>query len=73
MSYETASAAIETLTGWGFHVVPGKTLGSQFNYFSGTDQQRFNDLQQMMDDEASKQYFVQGGIRNWEELSTGLL
>ena len=50
MPLEKAQTCIETLTAWGFNVVVGKTLGNQFNYFSGTDQERLKDLQQMMDD-----------------------
>ena len=61
MSYEKASAAIETLTRWGFNVVPGKTLGAQFHYFSGTDRERLNDLQQMMDDDNIKAIFCARG------------
>ena len=51
MPYEKASTAINTLTEWGFNIVTGKTLGHQFNYFSGTDEERLDDLQQMLDDE----------------------
>lgn len=61
MPYEKAAAAIETLTGWGFNVVPGKTLGNQFHYFSGTDRERLNDLQDMMDDEDIKAIFCARG------------
>jgi muramoyltetrapeptide carboxypeptidase len=61
MPYEKASAAIETLTGWGFNVVPGKTLGNQFHYFSGTDRERLNELQQMMDDHNIKAIFCARG------------
>lgn len=50
MPFEKYQTCIETLTDWGFKVAQGKTLGHQFNYFSGTDQERSNDLQQMMDD-----------------------
>ncbi|HXR85141.1 MAG TPA: LD-carboxypeptidase [Hanamia sp.] len=50
MPFEKAQICIETLTSWGFKVVPGKTLGNQFNYFSGTDIERLHDLQHMMDD-----------------------
>ena len=50
MPFEKAQTCIETLTEWGFNVVPGKTLGSQYHYFSGTDKERCEDLQQMMDD-----------------------
>ncbi|HSQ43412.1 MAG TPA: LD-carboxypeptidase, partial [Ginsengibacter sp.] len=61
MPYEKAVTAIETLTGWGFHIVTGKTLGHQFNYFSGTDEERLNDLQQMMDDDNIKAVFCARG------------
>ena len=50
MPFEKAQTCIETLTGWGYKVIPGKTLGNQFHYFSGTDEERCKDLQQMMDD-----------------------
>ncbi len=50
MPYEKVLMAIETFTEWGFHVVPGKTLGNQYHYFSGTDEERLEDLQHMMDD-----------------------
>lgn len=61
MPYEKAVMAIETLTEWGFHIVPGKTLGKQFNYFSGTDEERLTDLQQMMDDTNIKAIFCARG------------
>ena len=61
MPYEKAVTAIETLTGWGFHVSPGKTLGHQFNYFSGTDDERLNDLQQMINDDNVKAIFCARG------------
>ena len=51
MPFEKALTCIETLKAWGFNVVPGKTLGNQYHYFSGTDEQRRDDLQQMLDDE----------------------
>ena len=51
MPAEKAAAAIETLKEWGFRVLVGKTLGNQYNYFSGSDQERLADLQQMMDDD----------------------
>ncbi|MEP6949596.1 MAG: LD-carboxypeptidase [Ginsengibacter sp.] len=61
MPYEKASTAIETLSEWGFNIVPGKTLGNQFKYFSGTDRERLNDLQQMMDDDNIKAIFCARG------------
>ncbi len=50
MPFEKAQTCIETLTVWGFKVITGKTLGNQFHYFSGTDEERLQDLQQMLDD-----------------------
>ena len=50
MPFVKAQTCIETLTRWGFKVIAGKTLGTQFNYFSGTDKERLSDLQHMMDD-----------------------
>ena len=49
MPAEKANTCIETLIDWGYKVIEGKTLRHQFNYFSGTDEQRLEDLQQMMD------------------------
>ena len=50
MPAEKAAACISVLQQWGYKVVTGKTLGSQFHYFSGTDDERLLDLQQMIDD-----------------------
>ena len=50
MSLEKAATCIETLQTWGYKVKLGKTLGSQFHYFSGTDEERASDLQEMLDD-----------------------
>jgi muramoyltetrapeptide carboxypeptidase len=50
-----ANACISTLQKWGFEVMVGKTLGSSSrNYFSGTDEQRLNELQAMLDDDSIK-------------------
>lgn len=50
MPAEKAQTCIDTLKQWGFKVKIGKTLGNQFNYFSGTDEERLYDLQMMLDD-----------------------
>ncbi len=50
MPPEKAQTCIDTLKQWGFKVRIGKTLGNQFNYFSGTDEERLHDLQMMLDD-----------------------
>jgi len=52
MAKEKAQTCIETLQSWGFEVMVGHTLGSaSTNYFSGTDDERRDELQAMLDDE----------------------
>ena len=52
MAAEKAQTCINTLQSWGFDVMVGKTLGSKSkNYFSGTDEERRDELQAMLDDE----------------------
>ena len=52
MAKDKAQTCIETLQQWGFEVMVGKTLGSSSdNYFSGTDEERLNELQAMLDSE----------------------
>ena len=51
MPIEKMQNCIETLDNWGFTVQLGATTHSDSqNYFSGTDDERLNDLQQMLDD-----------------------
>ena len=48
-----AQSCIATLVDWGYHVIVGKTLGSESkNYFSGTDEERASELQTMLDDKS---------------------
>jgi len=55
MPFEKAQACINTFHQWGFKVKIGKTLGGDStNYFSGSDEERLNDLQQMLDDKEVK-------------------
>ena len=54
MPYENAKTCIQTLESWGYKVKVGDTLGSQFHYFSGTDKQRIQDLQMMLNDTSIK-------------------
>jgi muramoyltetrapeptide carboxypeptidase len=50
MPAEKAKMCIDTLQEWGLRVEVGKTLGStSTNYFSGTDEERRNELQSMLD------------------------
>ena len=53
MAAEKAQICITTLQSWGYQVMVGKTLGSaSTNYFSGTDEERKNELQTMLDDKS---------------------
>lgn len=50
MTREKALTCIDTLQEWGYRVRTGETLGGDSdNYFSGTDEQRRTDLQDMLD------------------------
>src|SRR5688572_8596620 len=52
MSIEKAQTCINTLKTWGYKTRLGKTLGSgSDNYFSGTDDERLQDLQEMLDND----------------------
>lgn len=52
MSQEKVQSCIATLQRWGYGVKTGRTVGSSSaTYFSGTDKERLEDLQQMMDDD----------------------
>lgn len=51
----------QTLQSWGFKVKLGTTVGHQFHYFSGTDERRLHDLQNMMDDNEVKAIFCARG------------
>ena len=54
MPAENAETCIKTLETWGYRVKVGDTVGAQFHYFSGTDKQRIQDLQKMMNDSSIK-------------------
>lgn len=63
MALEKAQTCISTLQQWGFTVMVGKTLGSNsVNYFSGTDKERLEELQAMLDsNEINAILFGRGG------------
>jgi muramoyltetrapeptide carboxypeptidase len=52
MPLEKTAKCVATLQNWGFQVKMGRTPGHQFHYFSGTDEERRADLQQMLDDDS---------------------
>ncbi len=50
MPLEKAETCITVLQQWGYEVLVGKTLGSKSKtYFSGTDEERLNEFQAMLD------------------------
>src|SRR5688500_4105714 len=62
MPMEKMQACIDTLEDWGFNIILGATTQSEsLNYFSGTDQQRQADLQQMLDDKNVQAIFCARG------------
>jgi len=53
MPVEKVQACTSMLQQWGYQVKTGNTVGSASeNYFSGSDEERLADLQQMMDDDS---------------------
>lgn len=50
VSNDRVAYAIKVLEHWGFNVKPGDTVGAEHFYFSGTDEQRLADLQNMLND-----------------------
>lgn len=55
MPVEKVSECIRVLNEeWEFLTKVGNTIGKSFNYFSGTDEERLNDFQQMLDDDEVK-------------------
>jgi muramoyltetrapeptide carboxypeptidase len=54
---------LEQLKGWGYRLKPGKTMSSDSaNYFSGSDEERLADLQDMLDDpELAAIFCARGG------------
>lgn len=55
MPVEKVSECIRVLNEeWGFTTQVGHTIGKQYHYFSGTDEERLRDLQRMLDDREVK-------------------
>ena len=63
MAADKAETCINTLQDWGYEVMVGQTLGSESQtYFSGTDEERLDELQAMLDDKNIKAIlFGRGG------------
>ncbi|HEX4876512.1 MAG TPA: LD-carboxypeptidase [Chitinophagaceae bacterium] len=55
MPAEKVQTCIKALQDWGYHIKIGKTIGGgSQTYFSGTDEERLSDFQQMLDDDEVK-------------------
>ncbi len=54
MPAEKTNTCISVLKEWGYKVKVGFTVGHQHHYFSGNDEERLSDLQQMLDDKEVK-------------------
>jgi len=54
VSFERISNSVQVLQEWGFQVRVGKTVGLGTNYFAGSDTERSEDLQEMLDDPSIK-------------------
>lgn len=55
MPVEKVQTCLDVLQEWGYRVKIGKTVGGgSATYFSGTDEERLADFQQMLDDDAIK-------------------
>ncbi len=62
MAAEKVQTCINVLQDWGYKVKVGKTVGSDsLTYFSGTDEERLADFQQMLDDDEVKAVFCARG------------
>ena len=62
LSIATLDDMFQQLTTWGFNIKLGKTLGTTYYKYSGTDTERLHDLQSMLDDNSIKAIlFGRGG------------
>ncbi len=61
MPIEKTLQAQQSFAEWGFKIQLGSTVGKQYKYFSGDDEQRLQDLQQMLDDKNIKAIFCARG------------
>ena len=63
MAADRILSCVRTLKSWGFNTKIGKTVGGiSTNYFSGSDEERLDDLQEMFDDDnISAVLFARGG------------
>lgn len=62
ISFSEVELAVKKLKSWGLEVVIGKTVGGEYNRFSGTDEERKQDFQNALDDDSIQAiFFARGG------------
>lgn len=61
ISLEDIQPAIQKLESWGYKIKIGNTIGKKDFTFGGTDEERRNDFQEMLDDETMKAVFCARG------------
>jgi muramoyltetrapeptide carboxypeptidase len=62
ITMEEVKPSVDKIKEWGFDIKLGDTIGKKDFTFGGTDQERLNDLQQMLDDKNIKAIlFARGG------------
>jgi muramoyltetrapeptide carboxypeptidase len=54
ITMEEVKPSVDKIKEWGFDIKPGDTIGKRDHTFGGTDQERLDDLQQMLDDKNIK-------------------
>jgi muramoyltetrapeptide carboxypeptidase len=54
ITVEEIQPAVKKIESWGYTIRIGKTIGEKNYTFAGTDEERANDLQQMLDDTKNK-------------------
>ncbi len=54
ISMDEIAASIKVFEGWGLEVILGKNIFARYKQFAGTDEQRAEDLQSMLDDSSIK-------------------
>jgi muramoyltetrapeptide carboxypeptidase len=54
ITHEEVKPAVEQITSWGFKVKTGRSIGKKFYNFGGTDNERLQDFQSMLDDPSLK-------------------
>jgi len=75
VSREEMAPAINMLKGWGYEVIEGRHLYGSDNQYSGTDDERADDMQTMLDDPGIKAIFCArggyGSVRILDRLNFG--